>query len=147
MVEITQSGGNLQAMASTLIQAFNDGRVELYEEPNLRRDLQRARVEERNYGYRLTWPRDEHGHGDTGTAFALAMLGASEVAAEPVQKLGANLLGEASLDTAFEQFLQRKAEFARSEEEYGRSVEDPTGFLSAIKEGQVRILGRHRDNW
>ena len=39
-------------------------------------------MEERQYGYRLTSPRDEHGHGDLGTAFSLAMVAAVELAAK-----------------------------------------------------------------
>lgn len=92
MVEITSSGSNLQAIASTLIQAFNDYRLELFDDPDLKRDLYRLRIEERSYGFRLTSPRDEHGHGDMATAFGLAMLAASELAAQP--KMIAGILGE-----------------------------------------------------
>ena len=81
IVEVPFTGTNLQRMATILIEAFNDRRVELFENADLRRDLIRLRVEERPYGFRLTSPRDETGHGDLATAFSLAMLAASDVAA------------------------------------------------------------------
>jgi hypothetical protein len=85
MVEVSQSGANLQRMATCLIEACNDFRVELYDCPELRRDLTRLRIEERSYGFRLVAPHDEAGHGDLGTAFTLAMLAASELAAKRVR--------------------------------------------------------------
>lgn len=88
MVEITPTGKNLQAIATSVIESFNDRRLELYEDPDLRRDLVRMRVEERQYGFRLTSPRDELGHGDLGTAFSLAMLAAVETASTPVIHIG-----------------------------------------------------------
>jgi len=80
MVEISQTGANLQKIATVLIEAFNDHRLELFDDPDLRRDITRLRVEERQYGFRLTSPRDELGHGDMASAFSLAMLAASELA-------------------------------------------------------------------
>lgn len=92
MVEVPQTGANLQKMATTVIEAFNDRRVDCFDDADLRRDLRRMRVEERSYGFRLVSPRDEHGHGDVGSAFCLAMLAATELAAKKkvqVQILGA----------------------------------------------------------
>lgn len=82
MNETTPTPKNLQAMATVLIEAFNDHRVELFPEPDLHRDLRRLRVEEKSYGFRLTTPRDATGHGDLGTAFTLALLAASEIASK-----------------------------------------------------------------
>ena len=82
LVEVPPTGANLQRMASTVIETFNDSRVELFEEPDLKRDLLRLRVEERSSGFRLTSPRDETGHGDSASAFALALLAASDLAAK-----------------------------------------------------------------
>ncbi len=82
MVEVTPTAKNLQAMATTLIEGFNDRRVALYDDPNLRRDLQRMRVLEKSYGFRLESPRDETGHGDLGTTFQLALLAAAEIASK-----------------------------------------------------------------
>ena len=89
MVEIAPTGKNLQAMATSVIESFNDRRLELYADIDLRRDIVRMRVEERQYGFRLTSPRDELGHGDLGTAFSLAMLAAVETASTPVVHIGA----------------------------------------------------------
>lgn len=81
MVEIPPTGKNLQAIATAVIESFNDRRVEPYDDPDLKRDLYRLRVEERSYGFRLVSPRDEHGHGDMATAFGHALLAATELAA------------------------------------------------------------------
>lgn len=80
MVEVPPQGSNLQRIATAVLEAFNDRRVQLYEDADLRRDLERLRVEERSYGFRLVAPRDQHGHGDLGTAFGLAVLACSELA-------------------------------------------------------------------
>jgi len=88
MVPITPTGANHQRIATTLIEAFNDRRVDLYEDENLKRDLRRLRVEERAYGFRLVAPRDESGHGDLGTAFSLAILAASDKAGKRSVKIG-----------------------------------------------------------
>jgi hypothetical protein len=90
MVEITSTPKNLQQMATVVIEAFNDRRLELYEEADLKKDLSRLRVEERQFGFRLTSPRDELGHGDMGTAFTLALLAASELAAKKKIVAGAS---------------------------------------------------------
>lgn len=82
VVEIPPTGKHLQAQATALLEAFNDGRVELFEQADLRRDLTRLRVVEKSYGLRLESPRDEHGHGDLASAFCLAMLAATERAAK-----------------------------------------------------------------
>lgn len=88
MVEVPPTGANLQRIATATIEAFNDGRVSLYENADLRRDLTRLRVEERPYGFRLVSPHDELGHGDLGTAFTLALLAASELSARKIIMCG-----------------------------------------------------------
>jgi len=82
--EINPTGKNLQDIASRVLEVFNDRRLVLYEDPNLRRDLMKLRFEERSYGFRLTSPRDQQGHGDTFSAFANAVLCASEVSGRPM---------------------------------------------------------------
>jgi len=111
MTEVTQGGSNLQAMATTLIEAFNDYRIELYDDPDLRRDLFKFRIEEKSYGYRLVSPRDENGHGDMGSAFAMAMLAASELAGKRQFHAGAvnldsgkSMNGRTLLERAYEAF-------------------------------------------
>jgi hypothetical protein len=88
MREVVQSGQNLQRIASIVIEAFADRRLELFDDPDLRRDCQRFRIEERPYGFRLTSPRDGQGHGDLGASFCLAMLGASELAGKRQIQVG-----------------------------------------------------------
>lgn len=108
MTEVSQSGANLQAMASVLIQAFNDRRVQLYTHSDLRRDLTRMRIEERSYGYRLVSPRDQYGHGDVGSAFCLAMLAASELASQrPIRAGVVSDASQSKLATPFERELRR----------------------------------------
>ena len=89
MVECPPTGSNLQRMATALLSAFADRRVELFDDPDLKRDLQRLRIEERSFGFRLVAPHDAFGHGDLGTAFSLALLAASELAARKVVVAGA----------------------------------------------------------
>lgn len=88
MVEIPPTGQNLQRMATSLIEAFSDRRVQLFHDPDLRRDLEHLRIEERSYGYRLTSPRDRYGHGDLGNAFALAVLAATDYAGKRILRAG-----------------------------------------------------------
>ncbi len=80
MQSVHPSATNLQAIAARTIESFVDRRLDLYECPNLKRDLFRLRVEERSYGYRLVSPRDSEGHGDTASAFGFALLAAHEQA-------------------------------------------------------------------
>ena len=130
MVEVTQTGQNLQKIASIVIEAFNDHRVELYEELNLRRDLTRLRVEERQYGFRLTSPRDEHGHGDTASAFSFAMLAASELVDKRRIHVGP-ITGNDEGATPFERAcreLDREAErYRREQEDLAQAGSDPFG--------------------
>jgi phage terminase large subunit-like protein len=88
MVEVAPTGQNLQRMATAVIEAFNDRRLELYDDADLKRDLSRMRVVEKSYGFRIESPRDGLGHGDLGTAFMLALLAASELASKRIVKAG-----------------------------------------------------------
>jgi phage terminase large subunit-like protein len=83
-VPFTQS--KLQQMATAVLEAFNDRRLELYDDGDLKRDLSRMRVEERPSGFRMSFPRDNLGHGDLGQAFLLALFAASDLAAQPRQE-------------------------------------------------------------
>jgi len=115
MVEVPQTGPQLQKMATVLIEAFNDRRVELYPEGDLQRDISRLRIEERAYGFRLVSPRDEHGHGDLGSAFTLAMLAASELAGKKPVTIGAFCGNEYQLGSPFSRAM---ADFDRHAELY-----------------------------
>lgn len=77
------SGANLQAMATSVLDAFSARNIELYDHPQLLADLRNLRVEEKSYGVRLTSPRGPSGHGDAATALALSIF-ASRAFEEPI---------------------------------------------------------------
>lgn len=89
MREIAPSGANLREIATLTIESFTDRRLLLFDDPHLRRDLDRLRVEEKSYGVRLSSPRDGTGHGDTFSAFANALLLAHEFAGKRPVTAGA----------------------------------------------------------
>lgn len=74
MHEVQPTAANLRAQATLVIETFNDRRFEAFHCEPLRQDLYKLRVEEKSYGIRLTSPKDETGHGDTFSAFSLALL-------------------------------------------------------------------------
>ncbi len=61
---VPPTGANLRESASLLIEYVTDRRLSLYPCEPLRRDMLKARCEEKSYGYRITSPRDSEGHGD-----------------------------------------------------------------------------------
>jgi hypothetical protein len=133
MAEVPPTGQNLQRIATAVLEGFNDRRVQLYADPDLRRDLTRLRVEERSYGFRLTSPRDELGHGDLGTAFSLAMLAATELATRPKIVLGTFDSGDGESD--YTRFCRRVADAWRRDREdleRTRGNEDQAAFLDAF---------------
>jgi len=145
MVEITPTGKNLQAIATATLEAFADRRLELFEDPDLRRDLSRLRVEERQYGFRLVSPRDEFGHGDLGNAFSLALLAASDLAAEPLQAMP---IGPAWRDDSVSDWQQavnrarhEAEQFKREQDEWIKEGNDHS-FATALKLGTVRAVRR-----
>ncbi|HEX5446525.1 MAG TPA: terminase large subunit [Pirellulales bacterium] len=77
------SGGNLQAMATSVLDVFGARQIDLYPHEQLLADLRALRVEEKSYGLRLTSPRGPTGHGDCATALALA-IHASRSFADPL---------------------------------------------------------------
>lgn len=72
------TGSNLNAMASVLLQAFRERRIDLYPEPRLIEDLNKLLIVQKSYGYRLEAPRDKSGHADLATAFAIALYKSAE---------------------------------------------------------------------
>jgi len=138
VVEVTPTGKNLQAIATAVIEGFNDRRLELYEDPDLRRDLTRLRVEERTYGFRLTSPHDEHGHGDMATAFGLAMLAATELAAKRTIRAGALPRGGGRLEAAMRHVEDYQHEMQRLHE----AGADYSGREPWV--GLMRRCGRYR---
>lgn len=89
MREIAPTGNNLRQQATLTIESFTDRRLQLYPFEPLRRDFLKLRVEEKSYGCRLTSPRDGDGHGDTFSAFSLALLVAHELAGTKQPTAGA----------------------------------------------------------
>jgi phage terminase large subunit-like protein len=79
---IDPTGSVLKQQASTLLQTFAEGRVDMYA-GDLLRDLRKAQIEERAYGFRVVSPRDESGHGDVLSAFLLALVAAENVSSMP----------------------------------------------------------------
>lgn len=132
MVEVPPTGQNLQRMATAVIEAFNDRRVECFDDAGLRRDLGKMRVVEKSYGFRLESPRDEFGHGDLGNAFSLAILAASELAAKKKHRVvfsadsaadGGSGISPA-VEAALRRFEREKELFAREQEAYLRDKEN-----------------------
>lgn len=61
-------------MAVTLLESFQNETLALYKDELLISDLTKARIVERpSVGYKIEWPRDEHGHCDRGQCVASAL--------------------------------------------------------------------------
>lgn len=73
MVEVPFIGKHLNIMATCLIESFSTHNVELFNHPQLIKDLNRLQIEEKPYGYKLAATRDDTGHADTATAFTIAL--------------------------------------------------------------------------
>ena len=107
-----------------------DRRLSLYADADLRRDVHRFRIVEKSYGFRIESPHDSEGHGDMGSAFALAMLAASEIAATPQITVGGWEVAE--LSTGLTDFQQRQREYAEEREELSNN-EDPHSLRTALE--------------
>jgi hypothetical protein len=77
------TGPALQSMATAVCEAFREKTIDLYPEPGLLEDLRSARIVEKQYGVRLEFPRGPNGHGDRGTALALALHACSRFGRGP----------------------------------------------------------------
>lgn len=145
LVEVPFTPKHLQGMATACLEAFHDRRVELFPDPDLQHDLSRMRVEERKDGsFRLVFPRDSLGHGDLGTAFLLALLGATELAGKKRIRLGSLTVDSNHDDdqpmTCLERELTRvRARQASYEAEMNRPMEEDrherlAGFARALQD-------------
>lgn len=69
------SYSNLTAMANSLIQVVEAGKLEMYDDPDyrMRRDLGKFDLVEKSYGFRLEAVSDEFGHADVGTALVITL--------------------------------------------------------------------------
>lgn len=146
MREVPPVAANLRGQATLLIESFQDARLELFECEPLRSDLGKLRVEEKSYGVRLVSPRDGEGHGDTASAFALALTMAHEVAGKRPVELGP-LFGD-GIDRAdwsqsgWEDWLARRER--ELQEEYERLAAPSNEFKDAVRDGRARIVqGNH----
>lgn len=70
---------NLKAMATSVLEAFSEANIELYDDAKLVADLRALRVVEKSYGIRLEPGQTASGtkHGDAATGLALALLAAA----------------------------------------------------------------------
>lgn len=75
---VPATGGNLQAMATSMLDVFSSRMIDLFPHERLLSDLRNLRIQERSYGVRLTSPRGPNGHGDAATALALAIHASRE---------------------------------------------------------------------
>lgn len=133
--ELPPQPANLRQIATLTIEFFNDHRIQLYDCEPLRRDLKKLRVEEKNYGVRLTSPRDGDGHGDTFSAFALGLLVAHELAGEQLMPALAGMLDD-PIDSYMSAFEWRQKQY-QAEQEFYNHNDDPTGIKNAIRTGQL----------
>ncbi len=70
---------NCDAMATSLLDAFSNRRIDLYRDPALIRDLGKLSIVERQKGFKLEATRDEYGHCDRATALAMLLPWANEI--------------------------------------------------------------------
>jgi phage terminase large subunit-like protein len=70
---VPPTGANLTQMANTVLQAFRERTIDLWDHKSLIRDVRKLNIVEKPYGYKLEAPRDETGHADIATAMALAL--------------------------------------------------------------------------
>lgn len=103
MREVQPTAANLREQAGLTIEHFQDHKLELFDCEPLRCDLLKLRVEEKSYGIRLTSPRDGDGHGDTFSAFSLALLAGHELSGK--KRIVAGSLLDPSATTSIDTLL------------------------------------------
>lgn len=113
-VEYPFVGKNLDRMASTLLQVFREREIDLYDDPELIRDLGRLSIQERAFGFKLEAPRDRTlGHCDKAIALSIVLPWATEAVAnyqEPIpDAMGNDFMG----------WLRRQEQYERRLEAYG----------------------------
>jgi phage terminase large subunit-like protein len=133
------SSKGLTLMAQTLIECFQNRRIELYNIPKLITDLRRLQIEERPFGVRLTSTRDSEGHQDLATALIIALPFAVEEAKVNPPEIGAvDLLDPKGFSglSLYQIHLQEMEEERALREEEDRLLntpEDPNeGFVAAL---------------
>jgi hypothetical protein len=77
---VDPTGNVAKAQASELLRLFNEGKIDLWADEPLLRDLRAARIQERSAGgCRVVSPRDESGHGDSLSGLLQALLATSRL--------------------------------------------------------------------
>ena len=144
MKEIPPTGANLRDIAGLVIESFTDRRLQLYPYEPLRRDLLKLRVEERSYGVRLTSPRDGDGHGDTFSAFSLALFVGHEQAGK--KQIVAGAIDDDEFDdmTPFQRALAEHQEWAVERIEEMRRLDELSAADDGLDEWRraMRFTGR-----
>ena len=84
----------------------------------------------------LTSPRDGDGHGDTFSAFALALIIAHELAGKrPI------VVGSFGGDRSYaDSFAARQREYDAEQQALAQDDDDPSGLLDAIRDGGVQVF-------
>lgn len=143
MREVQPTAANLREQATITLESFADRRLELFECEPLRRDLMKLRVEEKSYGCRLTSPRDDHGHGDSFSAFANALLIAHELSTKKRVVAGAIDFsgGRSPLERALERGREEAERFDREQEEWRRGEDHQAGFRDIMRQIAPERLG------
>lgn len=141
MIELPPTAANQRQQASLMIEFFNDHRIQLYDCEPLRRDLKKLRLEEKTNGsYRLVSPRDGEGHGDTVSAFALALVKAHEVAGSRRFVL-TDIGGGGKYTNHLDAWNARVAEYERqqalAQQDIDAQDDDPIGLREAMRTGGV----------
>lgn len=138
MRAIPPTATQLRAQATLTIESFQDRRLQLYDCEPLRRDLLKLRVEEKSYGIRLTSPRDGEGHGDTFSAFSLALLIAHELAGKAKFVVGRSGMAQPDSPAAILEKMKARYEEEMYRLENGDDNQD--GFLKALAK---RLYSNH----
>ena len=88
MIEVPFVGQNLNLMASTVMTVFKQKRIDIYNDPQLIKDLGRLNIATKSFGFKLEAARNSSGHADTAIAFTIALPYASELAGRPMPGSG-----------------------------------------------------------
>jgi phage terminase large subunit-like protein len=143
MRDMPPTAANLRQQASLTIESFQDRRLQLYDCEPLRHDLQKLRVEEKSYGYRLVSPRDGTGHGDTASAFCLALIIAHELAGQKPRSCTVPFGPHSTNGKTWEErFAERQAEWEREQEWLDTPTTYEEDFIDAILQDRINVVGR-----
>lgn len=130
MRSVPPTSSNLRDQASLVIESFTDHRLAFYPCEPLRRDLLKLRCEEKSYGIRLSSPRDEHGHGDSFSAFAVALLVGNELSKKHTVTAGA--VQPTAAFGAMSMSRQNRFQHVLQQARHGGVSEYQAGFAEAM---------------